>query len=310
MKNKLYLLLFVVAFSMNLFAQNVSDVAFYQEGKNIVVTYSLDKVANVSVQVSTDGGMTYSAPLKHVSGDVGKGVSAGAKQIVWDVLTEYDTFSGESVVFLVTAVGAALNGHDYVDLGLPSGVLWATCNVGATKPEEYGDFFAWGETSPKEVYDKTTYKHYSNVGVYGIGTTIMKYCTRAVDGRIDNKTTLEASDDAANVNWGGNWRMPTETELNELRENCEWKLTTHNEIKGFRITGKNGNSIFLPYAGFANRTNFFSIGKEAYYWSSTLNTGVGGHWTARCFFCIGRRIIVDIFSRNFGASVRPVCSPY
>ncbi len=302
-----FILTLFVVLANSMSAQNVSDVSFYQEGKNIVVTYSLDKVANVSVQVSTDGGVTYSAPLKHVSGDVGKGVAAGAKQIVWDVLSEYDSFTGDNVMFLVTAVGAALNGHDYVDLGLPSGLLWATCNVGATKPEEYGDYFAWGETAPKEVYNNTAYKYYRNSGIKIVTT---KYCTRAVDGRIDNKTTLEASDDAANVNWGGNWRMPTETELNELRENCEWELTTHNEIKGFRITGKNGNSIFLPYAGFANGINFFNIGKEACYWSSTLNTGFGAGGTASCIRSTGRRIIVDFSGRSFGHSVRPVCSPY
>ncbi len=106
MKRKIYILSFCIAFCANLFAQNVSDVSFYQEGKNIIVTYSLDKTANVSVQVSTDGGVTYSAPLKHVSGDVGKDVTAGTKQIVWDVLSEYDSFSGENIMFLVTVEGS------------------------------------------------------------------------------------------------------------------------------------------------------------------------------------------------------------
>ncbi len=106
MKSFRYILLLagVVVCSLAM-AQNVSDVTFYQEGKSIVVTYSLDKTANVSVQVSMDGGATYSAPLKHVSGDVGKGVTAGAKQIVWDVLSEYDNFTGDNVMFLVTAEG-------------------------------------------------------------------------------------------------------------------------------------------------------------------------------------------------------------
>ena len=103
------------------------------------------------------------------------------------------------------------NGHEYVDLGLPSGIKWATCNVGATTPEEYGDYFAWGETQPKDYYDWSTYK-YCNGDEY----SITKYCTRSTYGTVDIKTTLELSDDAARVNWGGKWRMPTIEEQKEL----------------------------------------------------------------------------------------------
>ena len=118
------------------------------------------------------------------------------------------------------------NGHEYVDLGLPSGLKWATCNVGAIKPEEYGDYFAWGEIKPKQRYDDDNYTYKSN------------------------PETLPLSADAANVNWGGKWRMPTKAEQDELRNYCTWEWTTLNGEKGYKvISKKNGNSIFLPAAG-------------------------------------------------------------
>ena len=101
-----------------------------------------------------------------------------------------------------------LDGHAYVDLGLPSGTLWATCNVGASSPEEYGDYFAWGETEPKNDYNWSTYKYCK-----GSSTTMTKYCTSSSYGTVDNKTELEPSDDAATVNWGSNWQMPSLEQL-------------------------------------------------------------------------------------------------
>jgi hypothetical protein len=133
--------------------------------------------------------------------------------------------------------------HEYVDLGLS--VKWATCNVGATKPEEYGDYFAWGETTPKDAYDWSTYK-WCNGGP----STQTKYCTNSSYGTVDNKTTLDLSDDAACANWGGSWRMPTRAEQDELRNNCTWTWTTQNGVNGYKVTGTNGNSIFLPAAGY------------------------------------------------------------
>ncbi|MBR5532185.1 MAG: T9SS C-terminal target domain-containing protein, partial [Bacteroidales bacterium] len=130
--------------------------------------------------------------------------------------------------------------NEYVDLGLPSGIKWATCNVGANSPEDYGDYFAWGETEPKDYYDWSTYK-YCN-GSYDIMT---KYFTDSDYGTVDNKTTLELTDDAAHVNWGGNWRMPTKAEQDELRntDNCTWEWTTLNGVEGYKvISKKNGNS--------------------------------------------------------------------
>lgn len=157
------------------------------------------------------------------------------------------------------------NGHEYVDLGLPSGLKWATCNVGATSPEEYGDFFAWGETDPKTIYAWSTYKWCN-----GSEDTMTKYCTSSSYGTVDNKTVLDPEDDAAHVNWGGAWRMPTRAEQDELREKCTWMWTTQEGVNGCRVTGPNGNSIFLPAAGNHCNAGRADVGSNGYYWSSSL----------------------------------------
>jgi hypothetical protein len=129
-----------------------------------------------------------------------------------------------------------------VDLGLPSGTLWATCNVGANAPEEFGHQFAWGETAPKETYNWYTYKWCED----GLLT---KYCNNSSDGTVDNKIELDPEDDAAYVNWGPSWRMPTVEQLVELYSNCTQQWTELNGVKGILVTGPNGNSIFLPLGG-------------------------------------------------------------
>ena len=138
------------------------------------------------------------------------------------------------------------NGRDYVDLGLPSGLKWATMNVGASKPEEYGDYFAWGETEPKKEYSWLNYKFELSTDNNG---PFSKYVTNSSYGTVDNKTVLDPEEDAAHVNWGGSWRMPTEEEWTELRTNCTWTWTTQNGVNGRLVTGPNGKSIFLPAAG-------------------------------------------------------------
>ena len=178
---------------------------------------------------------------------------------------EYAIADVDSISFTAPAVSIE-NGHEYVDLGLPSGTKWATCNVGATSPEEYGDYYAWGETEPKTTYSWRTYKYGPYYG------ELTKYCTDSdygKDGFVDNKTVLELADDAARVNWGGQWRMPTDDEWTELRENCTWTWTNLNGKNGYEVKGANGNSIFLPAAGY--RDGFDSY--YGYYWSSSLRAG-------------------------------------
>ena len=192
------------------------------------------------------------------------------------------------------------NGHDYVDLGLS--VKWATCNVGANSPEEYGDYFAWGETEPKEVYDWSTYK-WCNGSEY----TQTKYNTDSSRGTVDNKTTLEMSDDAARANWGGSWRMPTTAEQDELLYNCTKTWTTQNGVYGYKVTSnKNGNSIFLPAAGYRLNSNLYRAGSTGYYWSNSLDTDYNTYYAGYLEFYSDDLLTVG-YLRYFGHSVRPVC---
>ena len=142
---------------------------------------------------------------------------------------------------------------------------WATCNVGATSPTGYGNYFAWGETTPKSDYSWSTYKYGS------APEALTKYNSRSSYGTVDNKTTLDLDDDAARANWGGLWRMPTKAEQDELRTECTWEWTTENGVNGYKVTGKNGNSIFLPASGF--RLDSYSpdrVGSFGCYWSASL----------------------------------------
>ncbi len=196
------------------------------------------------------------------------------------------------------------NGHEFVDLGLPSRLLWATCNIGASKPEEYGDYFAWGET---EGYngDKKTFNWSNYKWCNGSPSTLTKYCTSSEDGTVDNKTVLEASDDAAAANWGGSWRMPTDTELTELRTNCIWTQTTLNDVDGYNVVGPNGNSIFLPAAGYRDYSNLYYAGTYGSYWSSSIGTTDSGYAYSLSFDSNSQ--YYDYYGRCIGQSVRPVC---
>jgi hypothetical protein len=155
--------------------------------------------------------------------------------------------------------------YNAVDLGLPSGTLWADRNVGADSPEAYGDYFAWGETVPKDYYDWSTYK-YCNGDSY----SMTKYCTDSFYGTVDSRTVLDLEDDAAYVNMGSEWRMPTYAELNELKTKCTWTWKTQNGVYGRKVTGPNSNSIFFPAAGYRYAGYLRYAGSDGDYWSSSL----------------------------------------
>ena len=163
--------------------------------------------------------------------------------------------------------------HDYVDLGLS--VKWATCNVGASKPEESGDYYAWGETKTKTKYKWSTYIFCSSYTDDYTSDDVMlsKYNTHSSRGGVDNKTELDLEDDVAHVKWGGSWRLPTKTELFELVNNCTVSPETLNGVSGFRfrsnITGYTNRSIFMPTTGFMGN-NLVSEGTWFEYWSSSL----------------------------------------
>ena len=189
--------------------------------------------------------------------------------------------------------------YKFVDLGLPSGTLWADRNVGADSPEDYGDYFAWGETAPKNTYHWSTYKW-----CQGSLTTMTKYCTDISFGTVDNKTVLDLEDDAAYVNMGPEWRMPTRTELNELNNNCTWTWTTQNGTRGYKVTGPNGNSIFLPAAGSRSDSNLPGVGSYGGYWSSSL--GGGDPWNAWDLYFYSGTHLTNYSAREYGCTVRAV----
>ena len=195
-------------------------------------------------------------------------------------------------------VSGSVGGHDYVDLGLPSGTLWATCNVGADSPEEYGDCFAWGETTPKSDYSWSTYKYGTAEG------QLTKYCDKSdYGGFTDTKTVLDVEDDAATANWGNGWRMPTGEELAELNDGCIKIWTTQQGVKGRIFIGLNGNTLFLPVAGRYIESSLGGAGRDGYYWSSSLYFNP---LSAYCLDFSWGNVSWIISDRCYGQSVRPV----
>lgn len=202
------------------------------------------------------------------------------------------------------------NGHEWVDLGLS--VKWATCNVGASSPEDYGDYYAWGETSTKDDYSWETLKFRvrgdsgENVTfpLTGENVTFSKYNTESERGSVDNKTRLDLSDDAARQNWAGGWRTPTKAEWEELYSKCTWIWTTQGGKNGYKVTGKNGNSIFLPAAGYTYDSSLGGDGSRGYYWSSSLDTDVPRRAWYMYFSPMDH--YMSYYYRSIGHSVRPV----
>ena len=197
-------------------------------------------------------------------------------------------------------LGLCPDGNHPHQIDMGDGVKWSCCNVGAKSPIEYGEYFAWGETTTKSTYDWKTYKYCK-----GSDHTMTKYCTSSSYGTVDNKTQLELSDDAARANWGGTWRMPTIDELSTLNSNCTWTWTTIAGVNGYKVTAKNGNVLFFPAAGYRNATSLYNAGSGGYYWSSSLRTSYAD--SARgLFFSSGGRSPDNLNSRYRGQSVRPV----
>lgn len=192
------------------------------------------------------------------------------------------------------------NGHEYIDLGLPSGTLWATCNIGAYSPESYGNYFAWGETYTKTSYGSNNYIHqYID---HNDNYHIKKYNTKSDYGTVDNLTTLQAADDAATAKWGNGWRIPSKTEWDELYNHTSVTKTTQNGVKGLLFTADNGGCLFLPIAGF-----YFSYGFTSgccRYWTNQLDTDTP--YLAWCMsYSISKYSLFHTF-REIGAAVRPV----
>ena len=214
-------------------------------------------------------------------------------------------YYGDEKSFSTDASGGVYNGHEYVDLGLPSGTLWATCNVGADVSEGYGYYFSWGETVTKLSYGWSSYSF-----CIGDWRQLTKYCNNSsygYNGYVDNLTVLQLDDDVASVTWGEGWCMPTKAQLEELHNYTTIIRQTQNGIKGWLFTSSNGNSLFLPAAGGCGENGLVENGYSTHIWSRSLDTGYPWcAWGIR--FSYGGNDLLDSFARGVGYSVRPVRS--
>ena len=289
---------------------NTADVtaSFIADGQtlNAEFTSSNTSVATVTAKSASDGHVTYTVT----------GVSANTTTLNFHI-PEGDNFleySGTSVV-TVNVASVNNNGHAYVDLGLS--VLWATMNVGASSATDYGNFYCWGGTT--DVTNTSINLGWNSTCPYwssgsDSNAKFTKYVPTAKtsywagSGSPDNKTVLEMSDDAARQIWGGDWRMPTEAEYSELINNCTWTWNSNynsSGIAGYVVSG-NGNSIFLPAAGFRYGTYLNGQGSIGYYWSSSLNTDLP--YSGRGLYFDGSNKYMYNSGRYGGRSVRAVLS--
>ncbi|MBQ4525874.1 MAG: hypothetical protein IJA00_07385 [Bacteroidaceae bacterium] len=187
---------------------------------------------------------------------------------------------------------------DAVDLGLS--VKWASCNVGASSPEDYGSYYAWGENNEKSDYSWNTYKWYDDSN-----DSMSKYCTNSNSNTTDGKTVLDIEDDVAHIKLGDNWRIPTLEEMKELFEKCKWEWFTYRGIKGQLVTGPNGECIFLPAAGYRGDTDFYNRGTYGNYWLATLVEETD-NYACGFYFTIGDSRWLNSSFRYYGYTVRPV----
>lgn len=210
----------------------------------------------------TGATMSFEATINQPTSGTRTGINEinGKKWMIWNNGDVIKVFAADGTAApFTTSEAAPADDREYVDLGLPSGLLWATCNVGADSHEDYGDYFSWAETETKTDYSWVSY-------TYGTESNLTKY--NATDG----KTTLEPTDDAAAVNWGNGWRMPTEAEWQELIDNTTHTWTTQGEVAGLLFTAGNGNSLFLPAAGYryGSGGDYDAVGRQCRYWTSSL----------------------------------------
>lgn len=195
----------------------------------------------------------------------------------------------------------SFNGHNYVDLGLPSGTLWATCNVGADTPEGYGNYYAWGETETKEVYNWETYK-YCN-GAHDQLTRYCPYSEYGYQGMVHDRRVLYDMDDVALAEWGAGWRMPIRSEMEELLFYTTRSWKEQNGVEGLLFEAPNGNSLFFPAAGSIHETDLTLVGKEGCYWSSSLGSDPDKGGT---MYFVKQSLSFGHAYRCFGWTIRPV----
>ena len=260
------------------------------------------RLSRTVIPYKMEGNLTWSSSDENVVAVTADGtitaVHAGTATVT---LAEPDGISAECVVTVDASYGST-DGHTWVDLGLPSGTHWATVNLGALSQQEYGSYYAWGETQPKDNYTWNTYLHCN-----GSATTLTKYCTTPNKGTRDDKTLLEPADDAATAAWGSNWCMPTEEQFQELFNpaytTTVW--TEQNGLYGRLVTSRmNGNTLFLPAAGYMNGTTLSSSGSGGYYATRNLSTN-DCDYNRSLSLGSSTATLTDTY-RCYGQSVRPV----
>ena len=249
----------------------------HSERGNFVVKFEVYGGGHVS-KIAVDVDSTYKASVEWTLGD-----DEDEEQYVYAILLEYGLIEIDTVIFTATATIAECDCR-FVDLGLPSGLKWATCNVGANAPHEYGNYYAWGETTTKSEY---TYENSVTMG------------------QPMSDFSGNATYDAARANIGGSARMPTFSEIEELR-NCIWEWTTQNGVSGYRVTGPNGNSIFLPAAGYCDGSSRHYVGEHGDYWSSTPDEiYFYSNYAYYLYFRSNYHGVNELYRRH-GRTVRPV----
>lgn len=255
------------------------------DGKDMGVTPLILKdllIGSHKIEVSKSGYQTYTATVTVKEGTGNAPLTADLTAV--PARTEEPSAPSGNVAQKTRQDNADgyINGYGYVDLGLPSGVKWATCNVGATSPPDYGDHFSWGETSTKSTY---TWKNSATYGKGGFGD---------ISGN--------PSMDAARAKWGSTWRLPTKAELEELTSKCTWTWTKQGVHNGYKVTGPNGRSIFLPAAGWSSESSHTLGGQSGDYWSSWPYNNNGAYLLSFG----GVSVHVSWKTRLHGFSVRPV----
>lgn len=288
---------------------NMEYVGKYKNDQSIKLYIKIFNAdGNLVKGTSSPSGYSYSTDLtiKHGANSIstgGYGSSNGGTYSAGKIKIEYWLDGDKIYEKWVNVKGkeSTINIRDYVDLGLPSGTLWATCNVGANKPEEAGAYFAWGETDPKSQYNHSNSKYYKKTRKWLIDNSI-----------IGPSGNLTSSHDVASVKLGPSWRMPTVSEMTELDEKCQWKWTSMNGVDGFKLTGPNGNSIFLPATGWYNSTSdgmLDCVGERSEYWTSSVKNNEDDE-DAHCLFFMKPNTHYastgHYTQRSRGMNVRPV----
>ena len=296
----------VVSIADIILGYNVEPAVRLLELSATELTIGIDETTRLNHKVipyKMDSNLTWSSSNENVVTVTGDGiltaVNAGTAVVT---VADVGGLSAECVVTVDGSYGIT-NGHAWVDLGLPSGTRWATVNLGAGSPQEYGNYYAWGETQPKDTYTWNTYQHCN-----GSATTLTKYCTSPNKGTRDDKTILESIDDAATAAWGENWCMPSEDQFAELFNtaytNSVW--TERNGLYGRLVTSRvNGNSVFLPAAGYMNGSSLSSGGSGGYY--ATVNLSSNCDYNRSLNLGSSNATLTDTY-RCYGQSIRPVFS--